>query len=277
MLNGRHRSWESRIYNKPISEKRHSDTRDRRKKKSLKQRGPIVLIVGAVLFIAGPIIAIVGGIQLASTFATPFMQERNILINQVSIEPGSSVEAATTQLTDISRPITVAIHIQRLGERGADEGDDGLLQQRLQQQQLQLPREQREARLIETVTDPSGTVLSNNEFSANLFTDFQPQTTGNHILNVTNAGATNVTIYGIFGYLPLLTAARSFEEGGQSPLSGVDLSGLSGVIVGGLLTAIGYITIIAGIIIVVIDSRKRGQRKGGFSGVTEGGISYRTD
>jgi hypothetical protein len=242
----------------------------------LKQRGPIVLIVGAVLFIAGPIIAIIGGIQLASTVASPFMQERNILINQVSIEPGSSVEAATTQVTDISNPITVAIHIQRLGERGADEGDDGV-QQRLQQQQLQLPREQREARLIETVTDPSGTVLSNNEFSANLFTDFQPQTTGNHILNVTNAGATNVTIYGIFGNLPFLTAARSFEEGGQSPLSGVDLSGLSGVIVGGLLTAIGYITIIAGIIRVVIDSRKRGQRKGGFSGVTEGGISYRND
>ena len=58
----------------------------------------------------------------------------------------------------------------------------------------------------------------------------------------------------------------------------VNLSTFSGVIVGGVLTAIGYITIIAGIIIVVIDSRKSGgQHKGGFSGVTEGGISYRRD
>jgi Ca2+/Na+ antiporter len=117
-----------RIYNKPISEKRHSDTRDRRKKKSLIQRGPIILIVGGALFVAGIIIAVVWATQFASTFANTFLQERNTLINRTSIEPGSSVEAATTQVTDISRPITVAIHIQRLGEREAAEGDG--LQQR---------------------------------------------------------------------------------------------------------------------------------------------------
>jgi hypothetical protein len=149
------------------------------------QRGPIILIVGEALFIIGVILAIVWSVQLASTVASAFQQERATLINRVSIEPGSSAEAATTQVTDISKPITVAIHIQRLGDREESaEGDDGL-QQRLQQQlQLQLPREQREARLIETVTDPSGTVLSNNEFSANLFITFQPQTTGEHILNI---------------------------------------------------------------------------------------------
>jgi hypothetical protein len=38
-------------------------------------------------------------------------------------ELGSSVEAAATQVTDVSRPITVAIHIQRLVEREATEGD----------------------------------------------------------------------------------------------------------------------------------------------------------
>src|SRR3712207_7046058 len=36
----------------------------------------------------------------------------NTLINQVSIQPGRSVEA-TTQVTDVSRPVTVAIHIER--------------------------------------------------------------------------------------------------------------------------------------------------------------------
>ena len=245
------------------------------------QRGLIILIVGEALFIIGIILAIVWGVQLASTVASAFQQERATPINRVSIEPGSSVEAATTQVTDISKPITVAIHIQRLGERqeaGEGDGPGQGLQERLQQQQLQLPREQREARLIATVIDPSGTVVSNNNFSANLFTDFQPQNTGNHILNVTNAGANNVTIYGIFGHIPLLTAASTFAEGGQSPMPNVNLSTFSGVIVGGVLTAIGYITIIAGIIIVVIDSRKSGgQHKGGFSGITEGGISYRRD
>jgi uncharacterized membrane protein len=241
------------------------------------QRGPIILIVGEALFIIGIILAIVWGIQLASTVASAFQQERATLINRVSIEPGSSVEAATTQVTDISTPVTVAIHIQRLGGREESAEGDGL-QQRLQQQ-LQLPREQREARLIETVTDPSGTVLSNNEFSANLFVTFQPQTTGEHILNITNAGSSNVTIYGIFGPMPFLTAAGSFVEGDQSPLSGIDLSSFSLVIAGGVLTAIGFITIIAGTIIVVIDSRKgRVQKSGGSSGgVTEGGIPYRKD
>jgi uncharacterized membrane protein len=245
------------------------------------QRGPIILIIGGALFVAGIIIAVVWATQFASTFANTFLQERNSLINRTSIEPGSSVEAATTQVTDVSRPITVAIHIQRLGEREAAEGDG--LQQRLQQQ-LQLPREQREARLIETVKDPSGTVVSSNEFSANLFTTFQPQNTGNYILNITNAGARNVTIYGIFGYMPLLTAASSLaEEGQQLSLPGLDLSTFSGVIAGGILTTIGFFTIIAGIVIVVIDSRKGGQQKsGGSSGgsggdVADGGITYRKD
>jgi hypothetical protein len=230
------------------------------------------LIVGLVLFVAGIVIAVVWAIQLASTFANTFLPE-NIFINQVSIEPGRSVEA-TTQVTDVSRPIAVAIHIQRLGERGAAEGDG--LQQQLQQQ-LQVPREQREARLIETVKDPSGTVVSSSEFSANLFTTFQPQNTGNHILNITNAGVSNVTIFGIFGYSPLLTAASSLEEGGQ-PLSGIDLSSLSGIIAGGVITTIGFLIIIAGTVIVVIDSRKRGEQKSGTSGgVTEGGFTYRKD
>ena len=244
------------------------------------QRGPIILIAGEVLFIVGIIIAVVWAIQLVSTVTSAFQQERSTLINRVSIEPGSSVEAATTQVTDVSNPITVAIHIQRLGGREESAAEEDGLQQRLQQQ-LQLPREQREARLIETVTDPSGMVVGSNEFSANLFTTFQPNSTGNYILNITNAGAKNATIYGIFGYMPLLTAASSFVEGGQLSLPSFDLSSFSGVIVGGVLTAIGFITIMVGTMIVVIDGRKRREHKSGGSssgdGVGEGGITYRKD
>jgi hypothetical protein len=210
-------------------------------------RGYIILIIGGVLFVAGIIIAAVWAIPFASTFL-----QNNTLINQVSIEPGNSVEA-TTQVTDVSRPIAVAIHIER---------PEGVV------------------RLIETVRDPFGTVVSSNEFSANLFTTFQPQNTGNHILNITNAGAGSVTIDATFGHMPFITApASSSDEGGQ-PLPGVDLSSLSVVITGGVLTAIGFFTIIAGIVIVVIDSRKRREGRGqnGSSGVTEdSGITYRKD
>jgi hypothetical protein len=210
------------------------------------QRGYIILIIGGVLFVAGIIIAAIWAIPFASTF----LQE-NTLINQVSIEPGKSVES-TTQVTDISRPITVAIHIER---------PEGVV------------------RLIETVKDPSGTVVSSNEFSANLFTTFQPQNTGNHLLNITNAGARPVTIDATFGHMPFITATApsTSDEGGQ-PLPGVDLSSLSVIIAGGVLTAIGFFTIIGGIVIVVIDSRKRrGGEKKGNTGVTEGGITYRKD
>jgi len=205
------------------------------------------LIIGGVLFVAGIIMAAIWAIPFASTFL-----QNNTLINQVSIEPGRSVEA-TTQVTDISRPIAVAIHIERL---------EGVV------------------RLIEIVKDPSGTVVSNNEFSANLFTTFQPQTTGNHVLNITNAGAGSVAIDATFGFIPFIMApAFNSGEGGQ-PLPGVDLSSLSVIITGGVLTAIGFFTIIAGIVIVVIDSRKRREELGqnGNTGVTEdSGITYRKD
>jgi hypothetical protein len=135
-------------------------------------------------------------------------------------------------------------------------------------------------RLIETVKDPSGTVVSNNEFSANLFTTFQPQTTGNHVLNITNAGAGSVAIDATFGYMPFIMAPASNSDEGGQPVPGVDLSSLSVIITGGVLTAIGFFTIIAGIVIVVIDSRKRREERGqnGSTDVTEdGGITYRKD
>ena len=189
------------------------------------KRGYIILIIGGALFIAGIIIAAVWAIPFASTFL-----QNNTLINQVSIQPGRSVEA-TTQVADVSRPVTVAIHIER---------SEGVV------------------RLIETVKDQSGNVVSSNEFSANLFTTFRPQNTGNHILNITNAGAAPVTINAMFGYLPFITAPASTSDGGGGqPIPGVDLSSLSVVITGGVLTAIGFFTIIAGIVIVVIDSRKK--------------------
>jgi uncharacterized membrane protein len=209
------------------------------------QRGYIILIIGGALFISGIVIAAVWAIPFASTFL-----QKNTLINQVSIEPGRSVEA-TNQVTDVSRPIAVAIHIER---------PEGVV------------------RLIETVKDPSETVVSSNEFSANLFTTFQPQNTGRHILNITNAGAEPVTVNAMFGYMPFTTAPASTSDEGGQPIPGVDLSSLSVVITGGVLAVIGFFTIIAGIVIVVIDSRKRGrQERKGSSGVTEGGVTYRKD
>ena len=82
----------------------------------------------------------------------------------------------------------------------------------------------------------------------------------------------------MFGYMPFITPPASTSQVGGQPLPGVDLSSLSVVIVGGVLTTIGFFTIIAEIVVVVIDSRKRGEQKSGSSGgITEGGITYRKD
>ncbi|MFL6372796.1 MAG: hypothetical protein ACJ70P_06655 [Nitrososphaera sp.] len=133
-------------------------------------------------------------------------------------------------------------------------------------------------RLIETVKDSSGTTVSSNEFSTDLFTTFQPQNTGNHILNITNTGDIPVTIDATFGYMPFITGAGTANSSGvMQPVPSVDLSSLAVVIVGGVLTAIGFFTIIAGIVVVVIDSRKRSGEHKSDSGVTEGGITYRKD
>ncbi|MGH9955058.1 MAG: hypothetical protein ACRD39_05290, partial [Nitrososphaeraceae archaeon] len=79
--------------------------------------------------------------------------EENTLINQVSIEPGGSVET-TTQVTDVSRAVTVAIHIERSGE-GEEQADN--VQQQQQQQQQVPEQDQGKVRVIETVKDASGT------------------------------------------------------------------------------------------------------------------------
>jgi hypothetical protein len=200
------------------------------------QRGYIVLISGGALFAIGLTVSAVWGVQ----FAGIFLQD-NTLVNSVSMEPGRSVDA-TRQVTDTSRPLTVAIHIQ-----GIDDNSGRLRE---------------DIRLVETVKDPSGAVVSTNEFSGNLFTSFRPEQTGNYVLTITNAGTKAVTVDGTFGYMPFM----SMEDGQQ-----VDFGQLSGIISGAALTAIGFFTIIAGIVVVVIDRPKS-------STVTsEGGITYRKD
>jgi hypothetical protein len=207
----------------------------------------IILIIGGALFVAGIIVAAIWAIPFAST-----LLRENILINQVSIDPGRSVEE-TTQVIDVSRPITVAIHVGRPEEAGPPEEEEDGEQQQVSQ------REQAVLRLIETVKDPSGAIMSTKEFSTDLFTTFRPQNIGNYTLNISNAGPRQVTIDATFGYMPFMTstALHSSEDDvlGQ-PLTGVDISSLSVVIVAGTLTAIGFFTIVAGIIKVMIDGRK---------------------
>jgi hypothetical protein len=200
------------------------------------QRGHLVLISGGALFAIGLALSAVWGVQLAGMFL-----QDNTLVNTVSLEPGRSVDAAR-QVTDTSRPLTVAINI-----RGVDNNvmqREGIL-------------------LTETVTDPSGAIVNTDEFSRGILTSFTPAQAGSHILTITNVGTEAVTIDGTFGYMPFAGVAD-----GQK----VDFGQLSGIIAGVILTGIGFLAIITGIIIAVIDRPKRSS-----SAISEGGITYRKD
>jgi len=71
------------------------------------QRGYIILIVGAVLLISGIVISILW----AGSFAGMIIHE-NTILNGVSIRPAGSINAST-QIIDIIRPVSVAIHVER--------------------------------------------------------------------------------------------------------------------------------------------------------------------
>lgn len=205
------------------------------------RRGYIILISGGALFAIGIALSAVGGVQLASIF----MQD-NTFVNTISVEPGRSVDT-TRQVTDTSRPLSVAIHIQ-----GADASAETALRD--------------DIRLVEIVRDSSGNTVSRNEFSGNLFTTFTPKEPGNYVLTITNTGTESVAVDGTFGYMPFISMANSGQQQ-------ADLGQLSGIIAGATLTTIGFFTIIAGVIVIIIDRPK----KSSSTVTSEGGITYRKD
>ena len=70
------------------------------------QRGYIILIVGAALLITGIIISVLW----AGFFAGTFIYENNI-VSGISSRPASSVNVST-QVLDISRPVSLAIYVE---------------------------------------------------------------------------------------------------------------------------------------------------------------------
>lgn len=205
------------------------------------QRGYILLIAGGAMFVAGIVASAVWGAQ----FAMNFMDENFLATQYTAVEPGESINA-TVQATDLSRPLSVAIHVEGAGGGSGSSAGDGI-------------------RLVHTVRDPAGSTVSASEFSSSTFTNFTPARTGGHTLTIANVGSRTVALDVAFGYLPFQNVDGDFWA--ASPA-------FSGVIAGGVLTAVGLLTILAGIVVVVIDSRKK---KAGSPEFSEGGVTYRKD
>jgi hypothetical protein len=181
------------------------------------KRGYIILIAGGVLLVAGVLISALW----AGSFAGQFLEESTI-IGQTLVRPSESINA-TLEVNDISRPISLGLHLE--------------------------PESATNVTLGETVRDPSGRVVNTNKFLKDFFTTFKVSTVGKFTLTVSNQGSVPVNVDGIFGYLPFV---------GQN--NQANLSPLNGLIIGVILFIVGIITIIVGIVITIIDRRRENRR-----------------
>jgi uncharacterized RDD family membrane protein YckC len=184
------------------------------------QRGYIILIVGGALLILGIVISALW----AGSFARTIIRE-NTILGGVSIRPTSSVNAST-QVIDISRPVSLAIHVERNNSpTGGQIIPNNILR--------------------ETVRDPNGVVMTSNEFTKQFFTTFKPDITGKYIVTIYNLGSNPVSIGVLAGNLPFIGANNQ-----------VNLNSLSGIIAGVILIIAGIIVLIAGAIVLVLDRRR---------------------
>jgi uncharacterized RDD family membrane protein YckC len=183
------------------------------------QRGYIILIVGAVLLISGIVISALW----ASSFAGIIIRE-NTILSGVSIRPAGSVNASA-QVIDISRPVSLAIHVERNNSTTGGEIPNNILR--------------------ETVRNPNGIIMTSNDFTKQFFTTFKPDITGKYAVTIYNLGNNPVSIGVIAGNLPFIGANNK-----------VNFNSLSGIIVGIILTIAGIIVLIAGVIILILDRRR---------------------
>jgi uncharacterized RDD family membrane protein YckC len=179
------------------------------------QRGYIILIVGAGLLISGIVVSAVW----AGYFASTIIHESTILAD-ISIRPASVVNAST-QVTDTSRPVSLAIQVERVGG--------------------QIPTNI----LRETVRNPNGLIMTSNEFTNQLFTTFKPDITGKYTVMIYNLGASPVSIGVLAGNIPFIGANYK-----------VNFNSLSGIIEGSILSIAGILVLIAGVIVLILDRRK---------------------
>jgi hypothetical protein len=138
------------------------------------QRSYIILIIGTALLISGVIISALW----AESFTARFMRE-NTILSGVSIRPAALVNT-TFQVTDTTRSVSLAIHVERINNNTFGTGNNGVGEEG----QRQITNNT----LRETVRNPSGLVMTSNEFTKQFFTTFKPDVTGKYTITVHNLG-----------------------------------------------------------------------------------------
>ena len=188
------------------------------------KRSYIILIIGAALLISGIIISALW----AGSFGVRFMQE-NTILNGVLIRPAAFINTII-QVTDTSKPVSLAIHVERSNNNTSSTGQGQISN----------------ITLRETVRNPNGLVMTSNEFTRQFFTTFKPDVTGKYTITLYNLGNTPVSIDVLVGNFIFVGANNQ-----------VNVNFLGGIIAGILLIIAGVIVLIAGVIVLALDRRRR--------------------
>src|SRR5438094_8624251 len=183
------------------------------------QRGYIILIVGATLLISGIVISVFWAVPFAGTIL-----RENTFLSGVSIRPAGSINAYN-QVIDTTRPISLAIHVERNDSTTGGQIPNNILR--------------------ETVRNPNGIIITSNDFTKQFFTTFKPDIIGKYTVTIYNLGDSPVSIGVLAGNLPFVGANNK-----------VNFSSLSGIIVSVILIVTGIIILIAGVIVLILDRRK---------------------
>jgi len=187
------------------------------------QRSYIILIIGAALLISGIIVSILW----AGSFAGTFLHE-NTILNGVLIRPSALVNTSI-QVADISKPVSLAIHIER-NNNTSDTGQGQISTNTLR----------------ETLRNPNGLVLTTNEFTKQFFTTFKPNIAGKYTITIYNLGNAPVSVGILAGNLPFVGADNQ-----------VNINFIGRIVVGIFLIIVGIIVLIAGVIVLALDRKKR--------------------
>lgn len=185
------------------------------------QRGYLILIAGGVLLASGIAISLIWAGSLGSRIIN-----QNTILNGVSIYPSGAANAIT-QVTDLSRPLSLVISIESNHNTG-----------------------QANPVLRETVINPNGETISTNDFAKQFVTTIKPDIVGKYTLTITNLGGSVLSIGILFGNLPFV---------GQNNQLNVNF--FAGLVTGGVVTIAGILALIAGLVFVIVDRRRIARKK----------------
>jgi hypothetical protein len=181
------------------------------------QRGYRILVASGILFATSVSITFVWGITFSGLVIA---NNEGLLANQVTVTTLHGY-SANIHVDSINKPLTLAI--------------DSINNDQL--------------KLRETVTGPSGELISNTTFQKTHFSTIKPNKTGVYELSVVqleNEPRDEATMYVLFGVLPFL------KENGE-----LELGVFTGFIAGIILFMGGLVSLTAGIIIAIKDRNRR--------------------